>query len=244
MGLPGVGCPQGPVASLWADVMEITGHVVSHSEAQQGLFEGGGDAVNRGFQNKRGQGFKKYLFIYLATLGLSWKTQHVRYLLCHAGSFQCRPRTLSLWHAGSVVVAHRHSCSTAWEILVLRPGMELTSTALKGGFFTTGPPSKSLKESFKKQMVFSYLFKHYFLIYSQSEKSPMPNSDAKMSANRTTFHGSSEKVICKGVWISGGKTCGHLSWWATTLYLALGDLITNDPFWQKWKIINKEKWSK
>ena len=67
-----------------------------------------GGAVNRGFQNKRGQAFKKYLFTYLAMLGLSCKIQHIRYLLCHVGSFQCGPRTLSLWHAGSVVVAHRH----------------------------------------------------------------------------------------------------------------------------------------
>ena len=148
-----------------------------------------------------------------------------------------------MWPKDSLVVACRLSscgsqacCSTAWGILVPRPGMELTSTALKGGFFTTGPPRKSLKESFKKQMVFSYLFEHYFLIYGQSEKSPMPNSDAKMWANRTTCHGSSEKVICKGVWISGGKTCGHLSWWATTLYLA-----SIGWFEDKWPLLIKVK---
>ena len=83
----------------------------------------GGAEQARGFQSKRGQAFKKYLFLYLAMLGLSCKT----------------------W-----VVAHRHSCSTACGILVPWPGMKLMSTALQGGFFTTGPPRKSLKESFKK----------------------------------------------------------------------------------------------
>ena len=66
-------------------------------------------------------------------------------------------------------MAPRHSCSIACGILVPRPGMELMSTALQGGFFTTRPPRKSLKESFKKQMVFSSLFKHYLLIYDQSD---------------------------------------------------------------------------
>ena len=45
---------------------------------------------------------------------------------------------------GSAVVARGLSCPTAGGILVPRPGMEPTSPALEGGFFTTGPPGKSL----------------------------------------------------------------------------------------------------
>ena len=43
---------------------------------------------------------------------------------------------------GFFVVAHRSSCSTACEILVSWSGMELMSSALQGGFLTTGPLGK------------------------------------------------------------------------------------------------------
>ena len=45
---------------------------------------------------------------------------------------------------GSVVVVHGLSCPAACGILVPRPGIEPTSPALKGEFFTTGPWGKSL----------------------------------------------------------------------------------------------------
>ena len=50
----------------------------------------------------------------------------------------------ALGHVGSVVVAHRLSCPVACGILVPRPGIEPTSPALEGRFFTAGPPGKSL----------------------------------------------------------------------------------------------------
>ena len=65
--------------------------------------------------------------------------------------FCCGTQDLSLWHAGcslrrtgSVVVVCGLSCPTAYGILVPRPGIELTSPALEGGFSTIGPPGKSL----------------------------------------------------------------------------------------------------
>ena len=45
---------------------------------------------------------------------------------------------------GSVVVVHGLSCPTASGFLVPLPGIEPPSPALEGGFFTTGPPGKSL----------------------------------------------------------------------------------------------------
>ena len=58
----------------------------------------------------------------------------------HVGSVVCGTWDLSL---SSVVVARRLSCPTACGILVPQPGIEPTSPALDGGFFTTGPPGKS-----------------------------------------------------------------------------------------------------
>ena len=55
-------------------------------------------------------------------------------------------RDLSLRHMGfSLVVARglRLSCPVACGILVPRPGIEPMSSALEGGFLTTGPPGKS-----------------------------------------------------------------------------------------------------
>ena len=44
---------------------------------------------------------------------------------------------------GSLVVALRLSCFTAWCILVPRPGIEPLSLVLVGIFLTIGPPEKS-----------------------------------------------------------------------------------------------------
>ena len=51
----------------------------------------------------------------------------------------------SLWHAGSLVEARGLSCPKACGILVPQPGIEPTSPALEGRFFTTGLPGKSPK---------------------------------------------------------------------------------------------------
>ena len=42
----------------------------------------------------------------------------------------------------SAVVVHRLSCHMAGRILVPRPGIKHLSSALQGGFLTTGPPTK------------------------------------------------------------------------------------------------------
>ena len=50
---------------------------------------------------------------------------------------------LQLRQVGSVVVARGLSCPAACGILVPRPEIEPASSALEGGFFTTGPPGES-----------------------------------------------------------------------------------------------------
>ena len=83
-----------------------------------------------------------YIFIYLAVSGLC-----------------CGRRALLLRHAGfslvvacgfflSLVVARGLSCPVTCGILVPPPGIEPSSPALEGGFFTTGPPGKSLNSHF------------------------------------------------------------------------------------------------
>ena len=64
-------------------------------------------------------------------------------LSCSARDLCCGMQDLSLWHTGSLVVAHGLSCPEACGILVPRPGIEPASPALEGGFLTTGPPGKS-----------------------------------------------------------------------------------------------------
>ena len=54
-------------------------------------------------------------------------------------------------HVGSVVVVCGLSCPAACGILVPRPGIEPTSSALEGGVLTTGPPGKSLFLSFEEE---------------------------------------------------------------------------------------------
>ena len=65
----------------------------------------------------------------------------------HVGSVVRGTQALSLRHVSSTVVARGLSYPLACGILVPRPGMEPASPALEGGFFTTGPPGKSLGSS-------------------------------------------------------------------------------------------------
>ena len=81
----------------------------------------------------------------------------------------CGTQDLSLWHVGfslvwrtsSVVVAHGLSCHVACGILVPRPGIEPASPALEGGFFTTGPPGKSLVK-----LILMKIFKIFFVTHT------------------------------------------------------------------------------
>ena len=59
------------------------------------------------------------------------------------GSVVCGTQALSLRRMSSIVVMHGLSCPASCGNLVPRPGIELASPALEGGFFTTGPPEKS-----------------------------------------------------------------------------------------------------
>ena len=61
-----------------------------------------------------------------------------------------------LWHIGSLVVAHRLTCSTACRILVPQLGIEPASPALRGRLSTFGPPENSLHLSFKSRVSISY----------------------------------------------------------------------------------------
>ena len=64
-------------------------------------------------------------------------------LSCGTWDLRCGMWDLSLWCAGSVVVAHGLSCPAARGILVPQPGIEPATPALEGGFLTIGPPGKS-----------------------------------------------------------------------------------------------------
>ena len=61
----------------------------------------------------------------------------------HVGSVVRGTRPPSLRRASSVVVARGLSCPMACGILVPRAGIEPTSPALEGRFFTNGLPEKS-----------------------------------------------------------------------------------------------------
>ena len=67
----------------------------------------------------------------------------------HLESVVCGTRALSLRCANSVVVVCRLSSPAAYGILVPQPGIEPTSPALEGRFFTNGPPGKSHHQFFK-----------------------------------------------------------------------------------------------
>ena len=57
----------------------------------------------------------------------------------HSGSLAV---TQAAGQAASVAAACGPSCFMARGILVPRPGIELASPALQGGFLTSGPPEK------------------------------------------------------------------------------------------------------
>ena len=73
------------------------------------------------------------MFVYLAVLSLSCRTYFSLVVVCGPQSVR-----------DSIVAAHRHSSSSACEILVPQPGIEPTSPALEGGFLTTRSPDKSV----------------------------------------------------------------------------------------------------
>ena len=71
--------------------------------------------------------------IFLVFILLTWLH---RVLVVACGIFTEAYWIFSLWHAGfSLVATRRLSCPAACGILVLGPGIELASLALKGGFF-------------------------------------------------------------------------------------------------------------
>ena len=77
--------------------------------------------------------------MYLATLGLSYRTQNLR----------CLMRNL-MWWVDSLVIADGLSNRGVWaqlpeacRILVPQSGIEPVSPALQGEFFTTGPSQRS-----------------------------------------------------------------------------------------------------
>ena len=84
----------------------------------------------------------------MAVLGLScgmWDLP-VSWGLFHYGT-----RILYLQCKGSVVAAHRLSCSAACGILVPWPGIKPMSSALQGWFLTIGPSGKSLDSILKSR---------------------------------------------------------------------------------------------
>ena len=64
-------------------------------------------------------------------------------------------------------VTHWLSCPSACGILVLRPGIELSSPALEGGFLISGTPGKSPRPSFfwalKKETTTELIFKKTYI---------------------------------------------------------------------------------
>ena len=69
----------------------------------------------------------------------------------HVGSVVVARRLSScgawaLEHVGSVVAAHKLSCPAACGILVPHPGIKPTSSALEGGFLTTGRQGSPMSE--------------------------------------------------------------------------------------------------
>ena len=79
------------------------------------------------------------------------------------GSVVCGTWALLLRHASSIVVVHRLSCPAACGILVPWTGIEPTSPALEGKFFTTGPPGKSQVLGFWHIKSFSISWQFYTL---------------------------------------------------------------------------------
>ena len=79
--------------------------------------------------------------------GHAWPRTHARTLwLRHEGSVAA---ALGFQSTGSVVVAHRFSCSRARDLP--GSGIEPVSLASQGRFLTTGPPQKSHYSCFMKK---------------------------------------------------------------------------------------------
>ena len=92
------------------------------------------------------QAFKK-IYLFISLFGC------VKSYLRHGGSSAVVHRLSScgVWapeDSGSVVEEHKLNCLAAPGILVPQPGTEPMSSALQGGFLTTGPPEKSLELGF------------------------------------------------------------------------------------------------
>ena len=64
-------------------------------------------------------------------------------LSCGARHLHCTMWDLSLQPVGSTVVAHGLHCSVTCGNLAPQPEIEPQSSALQGGFLTTGRPGKS-----------------------------------------------------------------------------------------------------
>ena len=116
-------------------------------------------ALQGGFLTTGPSGKPKYLFIYLAVLGLSCGTQdlhgtHVWDLL-----FQC---------PDSLVVACVLCWSPICRILVPQPRIKPTFPALQGIFLIHGPPRKS-PVSFLKMTFFFFFSRNFFTEVSYSQ---------------------------------------------------------------------------
>ena len=78
-------------------------------------------------------------------------------------------RTDSIEH-GPVVVAHGLSCPIACGILVPRSGIDCMSSALSGGFLTTGPPLKSLCVWFYPSTILFWLWYLCNIVWNQGAR--------------------------------------------------------------------------
>ena len=96
--------------------------------------------------------FRVVLGFSVAALGLCLVVVSRGHSSCGAHASHCGGFSYggewALWHVGSAAVGHGLSCPMARGILAPGPGIEPVSTALAGGFLTTGPPEKSLRQWF------------------------------------------------------------------------------------------------
>ena len=107
-------------------------------------------------------------WVFLAALRLSLAAARAGYspVMVHglliAVASRCRARSLGLWASGiaaqrSVVAVRQLNCSVACGILVPQPRIGVESSALQGGFLTTGPPGKSHILCFKGTLLRDYV---------------------------------------------------------------------------------------
>ena len=74
------------------------------------------------------------------------------HLICGTQDCHCIVQELLLQCTDYTFVANRLQCAVGCGILVPRPGIKPTSSALQGRFLTTGPPRKYLSLSFKDEI--------------------------------------------------------------------------------------------